>query len=244
MVRCYVIDDESHAIKVLADYILKTAGLELMGTSTNPLESLEIFRNQGYADITFLDIDMPQLSGLDVAGLIQLNTKIVFTTAFSHHAVEAFEKEALDYMVKPVSYTRFLKCINKLLSNNKENNEKITLKNDEYFFIQSETKGKMIKLKIPDILYIEGLKNYLRIETIDGKYITYLTLKEIEDKLPSENFIRVHKSYIVNLEKIKAITGNQIEIEKNRLVTIGPGYKEAFFLKLNNRLLKSKRSNS
>jgi two-component system LytT family response regulator len=182
MTSCYIIDDELHAIQVLAGYVNKTPGLELAGSTENPLEGLNEFREKGYADITFVDIDMAQLSGIEVATLIGNKTSVVFTTAFPKYAVEAFEKDASDYILKPITYERFLKCINKItarIGSKKEN---------DFFYIQCESKGKIIKLNYDDIIFVEALKNYVSIHTADNKHLTYLTLKEMEGSLPPNRF--------------------------------------------------------
>lgn len=236
MITCYIIDDELHAIQVLEAYIAKTPGLEVIGFSENPLEAMEEFRNKKFADLTFVDIDMPQLSGIEVSELIGNKTRVIFTTAFSSYAVEAFEKDVYDYILKPITYPRFLKCINKVTAGLSKEDQ------DDYFYLQCDNKGKIVKLKYDDILFVEGLKNYIGINTVSGKYITHMTMKEMEENLSSVNFCRIHKSYIVNLDKITNIQGNLISLGAKMEITLGSDYKEDFNKKISKKLLKSKRS--
>jgi DNA-binding LytR/AlgR family response regulator len=236
MITCYIIDDELHAIQVLEAYIAKTPGLEVIGFSENPLEAMEEFRNKKFADLTFVDIDMPQLSGIEVSELIGTKTRVIFTTAFSSYAVEAFEKDVYDYILKPITYPRFLKCINKVTTGLSKEDQ------DDYFYLQCDNKGKIVKLKYDDILFVEGLKNYIGINTVSGKYITHMTMKEMEENLSSVNFCRIHKSYIVNLDKITNIQGNLISLGTKMEITLGSDYKEDFNKKISKKLLKSKRS--
>lgn len=241
MISCYIVDDELHAIQVLANYIELTPGLQLMGTSENPLEALQIFREKGYADITFIDIDMPQLSGMDLSELLHEKTSIVFATAYDKYALQAFEKNAFDYILKPISYERFLKCINKLNSRTFKNAPGEEESVRDHFYIQYEMKGKIVKLEYEDVIYIQALKNYVIIHTQNGKYITYLTMKEMEESLPSSVFMRVHKSFIVNLTQVTSIDGNAIQLKDKTELILGVSYKTAFFSRLNEKMIKTKR---
>ncbi|MBI3232710.1 MAG: response regulator, partial [Bacteroidetes bacterium] len=146
-------DDELHAIQILARYIEQTPGLELLGFSENPLEALQVFRDSGYAGITFIDVDMPQLSGIDLSELLHNKTSVVFATAYDKYAIQAFEKDALDYILKPITYDRFLKCINKL---NMKPGKTPASDNDtalDHFYIQYESKGKIVKINYHDVIY-------------------------------------------------------------------------------------------
>ncbi|SFF04045.1 two component transcriptional regulator, LytTR family [Chitinophaga sp. CF118] len=241
MISCYLIDDEQHAIQVLTKYIEQTPGFQLMGASENPLEALQIFREQNYADITFIDIDMPQLSGIDLAELLHGKTSVVFATAYDKYALQAFEKNAFDYILKPISYERFLKCINKLNSRVVKNTQEEEDSVRDHFYIQYEMKGKIVKIEYKDVIYIQALKNYVIIHTQASKYITYLTMKEVEESLPATMFMRVHKSSIVNLTKVIAVDGNAIQLKDNMDLTIGSSYRDAFFSRLSDKMLKTKR---
>ncbi|HEU4555005.1 MAG TPA: LytTR family DNA-binding domain-containing protein [Chitinophaga sp.] len=240
MISCYIVDDEQHAIQVMAKHIEQTPGLQLIGTSENPLEALQVFRENGYADITFIDIDMPQLSGMDLSELLHNKTTIVFATAYDKYALQAFEKSAFDYILKPISYERFLKCINKLNSRMVKGPQEEESSRD-HFYIQYEMKGKIVKIEYKDVVYIQALKNYVIIHTVNGKFITYLTMKEMEDSLSPSVFMRVHKSFIVNLTKVQSIDGNAIQLGNKTEITLGISYKEAFFARLNEKMIKTKR---
>ena len=243
MITCYIIDDEVHAIEVLSRYITQTPGLQLAGSSTNPLEALQLFRETKYADITFIDVDMPQLSGIELGELLQDKTSIAFVTAYDKFAIRAFEQNAVDYILKPIMYERFLKCINKLNSRTIKN----TVPEDDnnqrgHFYIQYEMKGKIVKIEYNDVIYIEALKNYVIIHTHTSNYITYLTMKEMEENLPSSLFMRVHKSYIINVDKVITIDGNNIQLKEKKELVIGASYKDLFLNTLKEKLIRTKRS--
>ncbi|MBS1663083.1 MAG: response regulator transcription factor [Bacteroidetes bacterium] len=242
MISCYIIDDEPHAIEVLAKYIQQTPGLQLTGTSTNPLEALQIFRDNGYPDISFIDVDMPQLSGLDLAELLQDKTSIAFVTAYDKYAIRAFEQNAVDYMLKPIQYERFLKCINRLNSNKaRAGQEEKSGGRRDHFFIQYEMKGKIVKLDYDDVIFIEGMKNYVVIHTQTGQYITYITMKEMEENLPPTQFMRIHKSYIINLDKVVALDGNMVHLKQKHEIIVGVSYKDTFLQNLKDKMIRTKR---
>jgi len=241
MLTCYIIDDEPHAIKSLRSYIEKTPVLELAGSSENPLEAVRLFEQSGkYADITFLDIDMPQISGTELSMQLKSKTKIVFTTGYANFALEAFELNAYDYLLKPFSYDRFLKCVTKVQE--AETKAIPSRKAADFLYIQSEGKGKLVKVFFDDIIFIESQKNYLSVITSEKKYLTYLTLREMEEKLPS-GFLRINKSTIINTDKISHVDGNQAYLQNLRQgFTITATYKEAFTIHLEQHLVKTKRS--
>ena len=242
MLTCYIIDDEPHAIKSLRAYVEKTPALQLLGSNENPLAALADFQESNtYPDITFLDIDMPQISGLELSGILNGHTAVVFTTAHPGFALEAFELNISDYLLKPIAYPRFLKCIQKI---NEQLNRKRTKENEtkeDFIYIQSEGKGKLIKIIISDITVIESQKNYVAIITAGKKFLTYLTLTEIENKLPA-SFLRISKSYILNTAKISLIEGNEVILENSHeRYTVGPGYKDTFTNHMKEHLVKTKR---
>ncbi|MDB5110415.1 MAG: hypothetical protein JWR67_1529, partial [Mucilaginibacter sp.] len=198
MISCYVIDDEFHAIEALSDIITSTPGLELIGTTTNPLVGLDFITSGKAPELTFVDINMPQLSGIEFASLVNQLTKVIFTTAYHNYAVEAFEKEAFDYLLKPITPERFLKCITKY----KKSKIIMEPSAEDHFYIKSEAKGKMVRININEIVYIEGALNYIIIHIADGKnQITYLTMGEIQSYLPEKTFSRIHRSFIINSDK-------------------------------------------
>ncbi|WP_439879721.1 LytR/AlgR family response regulator transcription factor [Pontibacter sp. MBLB2868] len=243
MIKCFVVDDEAHAIEVLQRYIEKTPGLVLIGTAENPLLALDdITGGKLIPEIVFVDIDMPQLSGVELAELISKYTRVVFTTAYANYALQAFEKNAVDYLLKPITYERFLKSVNKIRESIHAKACMPAQQRDlSYIFIKSETKGKMIKVNLEEVIYIEALQNYIKIHVGKSTHVTYLTMKEIEEHLPRCSFARVHKSFIVSLDKVKAVEGNQLVLLDDTVVTIGISYRESVMQNIHARLVKSKR---
>jgi DNA-binding LytR/AlgR family response regulator len=239
MYKCFIIDDESHAIETLKKYAKDSGQLEIIGTSQNPLDAVKFINESKDIDITFLDIDMPEISGLDVADLIYQNTAIIFTTGHAGYAVQGFEKNISDFMLKPISFSRFMKSLTKVITQlEKKIQEEV--KNDTYFFVNPGIKGKMLKINFNDVEFIEGLNNYIVIHTPPNNHIVYLTMKEMEAGLPSEIFIRIHKSYIVNINKVTLMEGNKIMINK-MVFPIGSSYKDRLLKKINNNIIKTHR---
>jgi two-component system LytT family response regulator len=241
MNTCYVIDDEDHAIDTLTGYINKFPGLTLVGSSTNPLHAINEIRDAKQVDIVFLDIDMPELSGLEVADIISSHTAVIFTTAFPNYAVQAFEKNGSDFILKPISFERFTKSVIKVqdLIRSKKIAEQHPA--EEHFFINPGARGIKVQLSYSDILYIEALVNYVVIHTIEGKHITYLSMKEIENSIPLSRFIRIHKSYIVNIDRIKSIDGNNIKLSQNTELPVGISFRSSFADMINTKTLKTRR---
>jgi len=221
MIRCIAVDDEAYASAIIANHIIKTPFLKLVGTTTNAFEALELVQKD-LIDVVFLDIQMPELSGIQFLKICGEKCKVVLTTAYPQYAVEGFDLEVVDYLLKPVSYDRFYKAALKIqvLFEKKHSNE--------FMFIKGDAKNKFFKINYDEILYIEGLKNYLSIYTSTQRIITYQTLRELEVQLPSPPFYRVHKSYIISTTHVKMIDGNTIYIS-DQSIPIGETYKEEFF---------------
>ncbi len=241
MNTCYVIDDEDHAIDTLTGYINKFPGLTLVGSCTNPLQAIIEIRDAKQVDIVFLDVDMPELSGLEVADIISSHAAVIFTTAFPNYAVQAFEKNGSDFILKPISFERFTKSVIKVqdLIRSKKIAEQHPA--DEHFFINPGGRGIKVQLSYSDILYIEALLNYVVIHTTEGKYITYLSMIEIENSIPVSRFIRIHKSYIVNIDRIKSIDGNNITLTQNSELPVGISFRSSFANMINTKTLKTRR---
>lgn len=243
MISCLIVDDEQSAIDILSTFVAKTPFLSLVGSITNPLEALGIIQSQP-VDLLFLDIHMPQLSGLDLLRMLKGKTNVILTTAYSEFAVESFELDALDYLLKPIAFERFLKAAQKALNTSLEPSPRWQPeeKADDYIFVKTESKGKMIKINFSDILYVEGLKNYLSINTSQESIVTLLNIKDLEERLPPRQFMRVHKSYIVSLDKIRAIDGNQILFKTMKAyVPLGETYRAAFFEALQQKVMGGRR---
>jgi DNA-binding LytR/AlgR family response regulator len=238
---CYVVDDEAGAIALLKEYIERTPGLELIGSSLDPVAALDDLTGPNAPDITFLDVDMRLLSGMDLAGMVNLYTTVVFTTAFPKYAVEAFEKEAFDFLLKPITYERFIKCIQ-----HAKRKRKLLAKNEypireDFFNIKSEVKGRMVKIKFDEVIYIEGAINYIQIHTVDGKHMTYLKMKDIEDHLPKPLFARIHRSFLINVNHVKIIERAQVKMENGDSLTMGDYYKQKFLDLMDEHLIQTDR---
>ncbi|RFZ90045.1 DNA-binding response regulator [Mucilaginibacter conchicola] len=239
-ISCYIIDDESDAIRVLKDYVEKTDGLQLVGAEQDPVKALDAITGPDAPEITFIDVDMRKLTGLDLAGMVNLYTCVVFTTAYPQYAIQAFEKEAFDYLLKPISYERFLKCIQRVKRRKLKMGEASDVRYDNFFNIKSEIKGRMVKLCYDDVWYIEGAQNYITIHTREEKHMTYLTMKEIEHHLPASGFIRVHRSYIVNVDQVKVIERNRLKLLDGTEIILGDFYKKRFLDIMDSHLIKAK----
>ncbi len=224
---CIIVEDEPFAQQLLSDYIKKTDFLELSATFNNGISALS-FLEENYVNLIFLDIQMPDITGIELSKLIDSKTKIIFTTAFSEYALEGFKVNAIGYLLKPFDFNEFYSAASKakewfILSENKK-----TDKNESnYIFVKSEY--KQIKIELDSILYIEGLKDYVKI-WIEGQVnptLSLISLKHLEAELPNDRFMRVHRSFIVALDKIQAIERGQILINKER-ITVAEQYKENF----------------
>ena len=215
-INCIIIDDEPIARKGLKEYISDVDFLNLIGEFDNPLKATEQI-SKGEAQLLFLDIQMPKITGLDFFKTLHTAPPVIFTTAYPQYALHGFEVNALDYLVKPFSFDRFLKAALKakeFYEVRQKNAEGATV-DQQYFFIKAD--NKLVKILFADILYAEALQNYVTIHTTEKKYITYLTFKSVEDYLPSDKFIKTHKSYIVSASKIDSIEGNDIRIGQSHI---------------------------
>nr|WP_315157575.1 LytTR family DNA-binding domain-containing protein [uncultured Flavobacterium sp.] len=229
-IKCVIIDDEPLAIKVLLNYFENFSEFEVIGTFNNSLEGLE-FINTNTIDALFLDINMPMMTGFELISLTENKTRVVITTAFREFAAESYDLEVLDYLVKPIPLPRFIKCIHKIeaeynLKNNiKTENHRV----EPHIFIKVDK--KMVKINIDEILFIEGMKEYIKVVTAEKTYITHKSLTSLTDELPSERFMRIHKSYTIALNKIKSIEGNRIQI-LSYTIPIGRNYSKEVKIKI------------
>lgn len=223
-IKCVLIDDEPLAIKVLQNYFTNFTDFEITGTFVNALEALD-FINNNSVDAVFLDINMPMMTGFELISLIENKTKVIITTAFREFAAESYDLEVLDYLVKPIPLPRFIKCINKITTEyNLKNNIKVENHRVEpHLFIKVDK--KMIKINIDEILFVEGMKEYIKIVTFDKTYITHKSLTALSDELPADRFMRIHKSYLIAINKVKSIEGNRIQIQSFTL-PIGRNYSK------------------
>ncbi|PWB23510.1 LytR/AlgR family response regulator transcription factor [Flavobacterium sp. HTF] len=223
-IKCVLIDDEPLAIKVLQNYFTNFTDFEVVATFNNSLEALD-FINSNPVDAVFLDINMPMMTGFELISLIENKTKVIITTAFREFAAESYDLDVLDYLVKPIPLPRFIKCINKITTEfNLKNNIKVeTSKGDSHIFIKVDK--KMMKINIEEILFVEGMKEYIKVVTPDKTYITHKSLTSLSEELPSDRFLRIHKSYTIALNKVKSIEGNRIQIQ-SYTIPIGRNYSK------------------
>lgn len=238
MIKCVVIDDEQPAIDVLAQYIRKIPQLELVGTATNPLEGIDLV-NRLKPELLFLDIQMDEMNGLDVMQSVDRRTKVIFCTAYSEFAITAFELEAVDYLMKPVPFARFMKAvqraINQLVGESIKEMESIP---NDYLFVKTEQKGKLLKVNFDDIDFIEGQKNYVAFHRPKDKVMALLNMKDLEERLPKSQFMRVHKSYIVPFANVVAIEGNTLVLKnRSERIPIGETYKDVLTEKMKRNLM-------
>lgn len=223
--KCVVIDDESLASDVLKNYINRISNLELSAVFNNGIDALH-YVNSNQVDLLFIDIQMPDINGMDFLKLVTKKCNIIFTSAYPEYALEGYDFNPLDFLVKPISFEKFMRAVGRVnLTPNPPAAESHDSSTGEYFFIKA--KGKTIRILMSDILYVEGLKDYVIFYTADEKYISMHSMKELETKLPANQFIRIHKSYIVDLTKIKEISNNQVKI-LNRQIPVGRQYKAQF----------------
>ncbi len=216
-INCLVIDDEPVARKGIAGYVEQTPFLSLVGTCKGALEANEVLHQQP-VDLLFLDIQMPDLTGTEFVRSLEHPPAVIFTTAYRDYAIEGFELNALDYLVKPISFQRFLKAANKAKHHfemQRQPAQKTPSPDPEYFFIKSD--GQFIKIKLEDVLFFESEKDYVFIHTLQKRYMTLLSLKQLESELPPEKFLRVHRSFIVSLDKIELMDGNLLIIRDKRI---------------------------
>ena len=229
-ITCLIADDEPMALSLIESYVLKTPFLELKAKCNSAIKAMEFLETDSDIDLFFLDIQMPDLTGLEFSRLLPAKSKVIFTTAFDQYAIEGYKVNALDYLLKPFDYNEFLnaaqKARNHFQTNSLQNNEnQQNNKNSDFIFVKSEY--RQIKINFNEILYIEGLKDYVKIYTSSHPrpILTLMSLKKLEEELPSEQFMRVHRSYIISLEKIEAIERNHVVI-KEGFITIAPNYKD------------------
>ena len=226
--KCLIVDDEPPAREVLRRYISQLPMLELCGECGNAMQAL-IFLQQQQVDLLFLDIQMPQISGIELIGTLKQHPKIVLTTAFDHYAVQAFELDVTDYLVKPIQFDRFLKAVMKALP---EHNTQVPVQtpvtvaepvNPSFLYFRADR--KMVKVVLNEILYIESLKDYVKIFTTAGTVITKHSMAALEAMLPEALFMRVHRSFIVALNKIDSFTKEEIDIQQ-KFIPIGKLYRQ------------------
>jgi len=229
VLNCMVVDDEPLALSLLSDYIEKTPGLNLISAVSNPLAAISYLKSEAI-DLIFLDMQMPELSGLEFLELLQKKFMVIVTTAYSEFAIDGYRFEILDYLLKPITMANFQIAVEKawlLAAKNKFFNETNSSQPQQsYIFIKTE--NRFVKINHADICYFEGARDYVVIRTINETILTLQSMKSIQESLPEPNFMRVHKSFIVSLDKIDFIERGRISI-RDKLIPISDSYKEIFF---------------
>lgn len=230
--KCIITDDEPIARKGLQNYVERIDFLELVGVCEDAIQLNNQLKSQ-QADLLFLDIEMPYMTGIELLNSLSNPPKVIITSAYAEYAIKGYNLEVSDYLLKPISFDRFLKAVNKVYDQLISSQTPVV---QDYLFVK--TSLKLEKIRFNDMRFIEGVENYVAIYTSDGKIITHTTLRTILQKLPPERFVQVHKSYLVNIDKIDSIEGNLLGIGKNK-IPLSRTYKEtALEIILKNKLLK------
>jgi two-component system LytT family response regulator len=224
-ISCIIIDDEPNAVKLLENHIAKIPILELRQVCYNGLEGLNYIKDNP-VDLIFLDINIPLLTGMELATIISTRQKIIFTTAYSEYAVGSYEYDALDYILKPITFARFLKAVakaEKFFQLQMTRTEPGVIE-ENYMFVKTER--QLVKINYSDIFYFEAQKEYVNICALKTKYMFYKRMKDLEEQLPV-NFLRIHHSFIINLNYITKVEGNSVTVNNNE-IPVGISYREAF----------------
>jgi two-component system LytT family response regulator len=238
MIRCLIVDDEPLALHILEDYMSKIPFLQLVKSTTNPIEALTLVQ-EGNVDLVFLDVQMPELTGIQFLKIANGKAKVILTTAYPQYALEGYELDVIDYLLKPIAFDRFYKSVQKAQTVLQPNThapaapvqQSSSQQQQQDFlsdFIFVKTEHKIQKVYLNEILFIEGLKDYISIFTPSERIITLQNMKKMEDALPEKHFIRVHKSYIVSINKIDSIERSRIRIG-DKIIPVGDTYREEFF---------------
>ncbi len=223
ILNCAIIDDEPLAAELLASYARKTPELNLVGTFESAVTAMKVIREET-VELLFLDIQMPEISGLEFANLLPKRTRIVFTTAFDRYAIEGYKTGAIDYLLKPISYDKFLFAVNKAIEWFSVVDKQQLLSRDRFIYVKSEY--KLLRINFDDILYVEGLKDYIKVYISGAKPVmSLMNMKKLEDYLPQPQFQRVHRSFIVNMAKVEMIDRGRIVVD-NVFIPVSESYKE------------------
>lgn len=239
MISCIIVDDEEHAIEILTHYVSQTPYLKLAGSTTNPIEGIQLVNSQKI-DLVFLDIQMPEITGIDFIKAINPKIKVILTTAYSEFAIESYELEVVDYLLKPIRFPRFLQAVQKAVNLIESSGSPIQEESEsDYIFVKTESKGKLLKINLSEIDYIEGMKNYVAIFRNGQKTLVYTSMKELEERLPHKKFLRIQKSFIVPLSRITGIEGNRLLLKGvTTEILIGENYKAELMELIRNNMIQ------
>lgn len=234
-IKCLVIDDKPLAIDLLVEYIKAIPFLELIGTSADPVHGLELIRTKSI-DLVFLDIQMPQLNGLQFIKLAGGNVKVILTTAYSKYALDGYEHDVLDYLLKPIAFDRFYQAAEKALRSMKPLGDlmsrELAIKEPLNTYLFVKTEHRLQKIDLHEVMYVEGLENYVSIQTSTARILSLQPLKKMEEQLPGKQFTRVHRSFIISLKHISFIESSSVVLENGSSIPIGKSYKAAFLMLL------------
>ncbi|MFD2288981.1 response regulator [Pedobacter petrophilus] len=240
MINCIVVDDEEHAIEVIQHYLKSVTAIEILATFTNPIDALS-FLSSNPVDLIFLDIHMPGISGIEfIQTMNNRDALVILTTAYKEFATAGFDLDVVDYLVKPIPLPRFLQAINKAqkIINTQKNSIITNHQHNDYFMVKTEAKGKMLKINISEIDFVEGMKNYVAFHHNGIRTLALLTMKDVEENLPKAQFLRVQKSFIVALNRIISIDGNRVILKGiSTEILIGDTYRKDFFDVIKQRLI-------
>jgi DNA-binding LytR/AlgR family response regulator len=240
MVKVLIVDDEQAALEVVIAYVQDTPFLELVAATTDALEASQILQDQ-HIDLVFLDIQMPKMSGMHFLRLYEKKVKFIMTTGYDQYAIDSFEYGVVDYLTKPFSYDRFMKAVQKMPAPSSMIEDKkikpkvpktipaVIQEKEEFIFVKIDTKGKFHKVVFKDVLYMEALKTYATIYTAEDRVVCNLTLSDLQRRMPTDRFMRIHRSYMIATDKITGIEGDEVLLKKVVRVPIGDTYKQAFF---------------
>ena len=227
-IRCLIVDDEPLAVEVLESYVARMDSLEHVGSCNNAVKAFDILKNEA-VDVLFLDIQMPKLTGIEFLKILHPAPRVIFTTAYRDYAVESYELNVVDYLLKPIAFDRFMMAINKVMDVdiNKPHESPAEAGQEDEPFLFLKADRKMVKVMLNDITYIESLKDYVRVKKVNGKeVISHQKISYLEKKLPSDCFVRIHKSYIISRHKMEAYSASAVEIAGVE-IPIGRSYKAA-----------------
>jgi DNA-binding LytR/AlgR family response regulator len=232
--NCIIVDDDNFSVRIIEEFVNQTEGLALLGTFTNAIDAVNWLNNSEKEPVhlIFLDIEMPEMSGIEFLRALNVIPQVIIYSSQEKYALESYEYDVTDYLLKPVTYARFIKAVNRARERfeRKEN----PVKQSTEIFIKNNS--SLVRVKYDDILWIEALENYVVVNTFKEKYTIHFTMKSISDKMPSERFMRIHRSYIVNFSKISAIEDNSVIIRTesgNRVIPIGKSYKDKLLNDIN-----------
>lgn len=232
---CIIVDDEPPAVRVLQKYAEQLPELNCIATSSNSIEALQLIQELK-PDFVLLDIQMPELTGIQLSTLLKDKVHIIFTTAYAQFALDGFELNAVDYLLKPISFNRFIQAVEKVKSRIQKPENNIPGIEEDFFFVKTDGKNRFKKIKLNDIFYLESIKNYVVIHLENEQVVTYNTLKYFEESLPENQFVKIHKSYLISMNKIEKTDTNEVWISQKNL-PLGDTYKNDFFDRINKKVL-------